>query len=509
MTRPARYFRLYSASPTSLQSPLVTVEIVIRPGIPRHTVVGLAQGAIKESLDRIRAALAATGLDFPRGAITVNLAPADMRKDGSAFDLPMALGILAADGQIDTRTFQNEGWLVMGELMLDARVRPVEGVMPAILSARQKEIGRVVLPSGNVPEAGAFPGLAVGAVSTIREAIDVMEGRIEPMRVQAWATPKTRFDGPDFGTVVGQEASARVLAIAAAGSHNVLMSGPPGCGKTLMARCMEGIQPSWSRSLALEATSLHSLRRPGLSLLERRPFRRPHHTISSAGLLGGGTPLRPGEISLAHGGILFLDELPEFSPRVLEGLREPLEEGKVTLSRAHGVEEYPSDFQLVAAMNPCPCGHAGNDDDSCRCTERRRSTYMSRISGPLMDRIEIQMRVPQVNPMFHLGEEPTTSSMWLQRVEKAKSRLTKNFPPMSEKLEASLVRAVAQLRISMRAAACIRRIASTIAAFEDADTVTQAHLSEAIRIGGQGRRDVTPRVKSVRKRGQRSREEAS
>lgn len=487
-----RYFRILSANPTSLHSPRVTVEIVISPGIPRHTVVGLAQGAVKESLDRIRAAVGAAGFTFPRGAITVNLAPADTRKDGSAFDLPIALGILAADGQLDTRRLTGAPWLIMGELTLDARVQPVEGVMPGILDARKKGVKAVILPRGNLPEAMAFPGMDVGAVRHLKEAVDILEGNAATLRVHD--TPGVQGDSaaPDFADVVGQAACIRTLALAVAGGHNVLMTGPPGCGKTLMARCMEGILPPWPRSLALEATCLHSLRKPGMSLLERRPFRSPHHSVSAAGLLGGGTPLRPGEVSLAHGGVLFLDELPEFNPKVLDGLREPLEEGKVTLSRAQGVEEYPSDFQLVAAMNPCPCGYAGSGDRRCVCSERGRKTYKARVSGPLRDRIDIHVPVAQVDPLRHLGEETEPSSVWSKRVEAAHERLEKEPPILESGEDQILIQAVATFGVSMRTVAGIRRIARTIAAFEQADRVDRDHVSEAIRIGGQSRRGAMP-----------------
>ena len=487
MPNRTRYFRIRSANPSSLYSPGVTVEIVITPGIPRHTVVGLAQGAVKESLDRIRAALGAAGYTFPRGAITVNLAPADTRKDGSAFDLPIALGILAADGQMRTDALQQAAWLIMGELTLDARVQPVEGVMPAILDARKEGVSNVILPRGNMPEASAFPGMHVGAVRCLKEAVDILEGAqaIQPITNLTQAPLPTT--APDFAIVIGQEACVRTLALAAAGSHNVLLTGPPGCGKTLMARCMEGILPSWSRSLALEATCLHSLRRPGMALLERRPFRRPHHSVSTAGLLGGGTPLRPGEVSLAHGGVLFLDELPEFHPGALEGLREPMEEGKVTLSRANGVEEYPSNFQLVAAMNPCPCGFADSPDRRCSCTDRRRKMYRARISGPLLDRIDIHIPVGRVDPARHIDRDPVSSSAWAQRVDRASTRLVEEPPVIDQTEEQVLIQTVASLGVSMRTVASIRRIAKTVAAFEVADRVQRDHMAEAIRIGGHSR----------------------
>lgn len=489
MSASSRYFRIQSANPSSLHAPSVTVEIVISHGIPRHTVVGLPQGAVRESLDRIRAALASAGYTFPRGAITVNLAPADTRKDGSAFDLPIALGILAADAQISTELLRSSTWLIMGELTLDARVQPVEGVMPAILDASKEHLNSVILPRGNLPEATAFPGLHVGAVRHLREAVEILEGTVDPVTIGVASEIPPPSEAPDFSTVIGQDNCVRTLALAAAGGHNMLLSGPPGCGKTLMVRCMEGILPSWSRSLALEATCLHSLRKPGIALLERRPFRRPHHSVSAAGLLGGGTPLRPGEVSLAHGGILFLDELPEFHPGALEGLREPLEEGKVTLSRANGVEEFPSDFQLIAAMNPCPCGYAGSPDRRCSCSDRRRKLYRARISGPLLDRIDMHVPVMRVDPLRHLDRSPIPSSDWAVRVETTRHRLGTEPPVLDKGEEETLIKTVASLGVSMRTVAGIRRIARTVAAFEEADRVQRDHLAEAIRVGGQSRRE--------------------
>lgn len=491
-----KYFKLVSASPTSMRSPLVTVEVVITPGIPRHHVVGLPHGAVKESLVRIRAALQQAGFSFPRGALTINLAPADTRKDGSAFDLPIALGILAADAQINASRLQASKWLVMGELSLEGFIRPVPGVMPALLQASRAAVDCALIPRENAPEAEAFSDVSVSCVERLAEAVAVVQGAdsIQTCR-SAGGESKAQHTQPppDFSTVVGQDDVKRALTIAAAGRHNVLLSGPPGCGKTLMARCLQGVLPPWSHSMALEATCLHSLRRPGIRLLAERPFRSPHHSVSTAGMLGGGNPLRPGEVSLAHGGVLFLDELPEFSSRVLEGLREPMEEGVVTLSRAREVESYPAAFQLIAAMNPCPCGMAnasvsGRAYPRCSCSDRRKRAYRGRISSPLLDRIDLHISAAPVDPLQSLQHETVGSSTIKESVLEAAELLSRNHPSISATAEASLVRASSSLRLSMRALASIRRIARTIAALELSQEVTKAHVSEAIRLGGQGRR---------------------
>ncbi len=484
-----RYFRILSASPTNLRSPIVTVEVVISPGIPRHTVVGLPQGAVREALDRIRAAVGVAGYRFPRGAITINLAPADTRKNGSAFDLPIAIGILAADGQLNTDAFDGQRWLVMGELMLDGGIRPVQGVMAALMNGMSRNVDHALIPEGNVPEAEAFEELMLSPANTLEKAIRSFEGKRVPRPAMGGTSVTDRWTGPDFKDVVGHRQTIRALAIAVAGRHNVLMSGPPGCGKTMMARCMDGIQPTWSREEALKSTCLHSLRRPGTALLPRRPFRSPHHSVSAAGLLGGGTPPLPGEVSLAHGGILFLDELTQFQPRVLDGLREPVQEGVVTLSRAGGFERYPSSFQLVAAMNPCPCGFAQDRDGSCRCSARRIQSYRSRISGPLLDRIDMHLSVEMVDPLKDQGNNDVTSAELRRRIRSARHRLTNERPAFCEEIRSVLMRTLSAQRLSLRTGRSIERISQTIAAFEGEGHVSRHHLSEAIRLGNQGLRD--------------------
>lgn len=481
MSSRIRYCRLTGAGPVHLQSPAVSIEVVITPGIPRHTVVGLARGAVREALDRIRGAVLSSGYRFPRGAITINLAPADTQKEGSAFDLPIALGILIADGQISGAPDLAASWLALGELALDGSVRPVSGVMVALLSASRFGQEKIILPEGNLPEARAFPHLTIYSAPDLRRAAEALTGGCAPHVL----APGSRAEGgpaiPDFRGVIGQDSVIRALQVAAAGRHNVRLTGPPGCGKTFMARCFPGILSSWHRSEAIETTCLHSLRRPGTDLLTARPFRSPHHSISAGGMLGGGTPIRPGEVSLAHHGVLFLDELPEFDRSVLEGLREPLEEGRVAISRAGGLEVFPADFQLIAAMNPCPCGLFGGEHDSCRCSSRDVERYRARVSRPILDRIDLHVSVPAVDPARWLGKEATSSQTLATGVRAASRRLETQPPVLEREEDAVLIRAASSLRISMRALDRTRRICRTIAALDTAGRVTRSHVAEALR----------------------------
>lgn len=476
-----RYCRLTGAGPIHLDSPAVSIEVVITTGIPRHTVVGLARGAVREALDRIRGAVLSSGYRFPRGAITINLAPADTQKEGSAFDLPIALGILMADGQIPVPLGLDRAWLTLGELALDGTVRPVSGVMVALMSATRFGQQRIILPDGNLPEARAFPHLEVFAVPDLKTAAQALMGHVSSHVVAPGSSGSGHPVYPDFAGVIGQETVVRALQVAAAGRHNVRLVGPPGCGKTLMARCFPGILPPWSRSEAIETTCLHSLRRPGTDLLTHRPIRSPHHTVSAGGMLGGGTPIRPGEVSLAHHGVLFLDELPEFDRSVLEGLREPLEAGTVAISRAGGVEIYPAGFQLLAAMNPCPCGMYGGERDSCRCTAKEVDRYRSRLSRPILDRIDLHLSVPAVDPLLGLDRERPSSQDLAHSVTEAADRLASQPPRLEREEDSVLTRAASSLHLSMRALERTRRICRTIAALDGADRVTKTHVSEAMR----------------------------
>lgn len=493
-----RYSRLNGCSPAGMDTPPVLIEISIIPGIPRHTVVGLANGAVREAMDRIRAAIAAVGLAFPRGAITINLAPADTRKEGSAFDLPIALGMLLADRQIKAAENMSS-FVVMGELSLDGGVRSVRGVLPAIASASAAGIKHFIVPDGNRNEALILDETCIHCVSSLAEAIEVVGGKRGPEQPNKREEHIESF-GVDYAEVLGQSGAIDALEVAAAGGHNVMLVGPPGCGKTMLSRRMPGIVPAWGGAEALETTSIHSLRRPGIGLMSSRPFRAPHHTVNAAGMLGGGRPVLPGEVSLAHQGILFLDEIAEYSRSVLEGLREPLEEGSVTIARADGPVRYPAQFQLIAAMNPCACGFAGVQGGTCECTQGEVTRYRSRISGPLLDRIDMFVFMQPVDPETTTFENSRRSEWIRRRAEKARmlmkqvdEKVSKEVaalgPPngrsrrpywFSEQAEDLLNRSINSLGLSMRGRMRMMRVSRTVAALEGDDIVTPGHLSRTL-----------------------------
>ena len=379
----------------------VRVELKVQTGLPIFTVVGLPAGAVREGKERVFAALAQTGLDLPPRRVTVNLAPADMPKSGSGFDLPIAVALLAALGHVPPAALAGSGFV--GELGLDGSVRTVRGAIALAMSCRADGRARLFVPAGNAREASAVPGLDVAGVGTLEGLIGILRGETEPVPVAA-AGPPPPGAQPDLREVRGQALAKRALMIAAAGGHSLLMSGPPGAGKTMLARRLPGILPPLTEAESLEVTRVHSV----AGLLDRehpvktvRPFRSPHHTISSGGLVGGGNPPRPGEISLAHLGVLFLDELPEFSRGVLETLRQPIESGHIRIARVRHTVTFPARFQLIAAMNPCPCGMSGDD---CVCRDREVHRYRSRISGPLLDRIDLRV------PVAPIGWDQLTAS---------------------------------------------------------------------------------------------------
>ena len=485
---------VHSRARSGVHAPAVRVEVYLAGGLPQMSIVGLPEAAVREAKDRVRAAIQCAQFEFPARRITVNLAPADLPKEGGRFDLAIALGILAASGQIPLQALGDCEFL--GELGLTGELRAVDGVLPAALATAQAG-RRLIVPAGNGAEAALASQVEAGTARTLLEVCAQLDGRKSlPL---AEAAPSLRGEQPDLADVRGQAHARRALEIAAAGGHHLLLIGPPGCGKTLLASRLPGLLPEATEAEALEAAAIASVSGRGLdpTRWRDRPFRAPHHTASAVALVGGGTQPRPGEISLAHHGVLFLDELPEWERRALEVLREPLESGVVTISRAARSAEFPARFQLVAAMNPCPCGWAGDASGRCHCSARRDPSLPARISGPLLDRIDLHVEVPrlpasQLRPDAPRGEDSATVRA---RVVQARQRQTERAGKPNARLgqaetaascelspsdQALLERAVETLQLSARSMHRILRVARTIADLDGAPQIRRAHLTEAI-----------------------------
>ena len=425
---------------TGIQGYPVTVEAYCVDGMPMFEIVGLPDAAVKESRERVRAAMSACRMQFPVARLTLNLAPADVRKEGPAYDLPIALAILSAMGRLPGEAM--EGMAAVGELSLSGSVMGVRGALSMAIAAKENGLRAIMLPASNAAEAACIEGLDILPVAHLSDAIAHLSGRkkIEPLRARPYAELLgERRMVCDFADVRGQKGAKRALEIAAAGGHNVLMIGPPGSGKTMMARCLPGILPDMTLEEALEVTRIHSAAgtlAADAGLMAERPFRAPHHTVSAVALVGGGTKARPGEISLAHDGVLFLDELPEYDRGALEALRQPLEDGFVSVVRVSAQAKYPARAMLVAAMNPCPCGNYGSATQPCRCTQKEIARYLGRISGPLLDRIDMQLEVTAVpvrrRPTFISACRPRGSASRSDTRAKA-SPATRNFPRASWK----------------------------------------------------------------------------
>jgi magnesium chelatase family protein len=484
----------------------VEVEVDVSPGaLPKSVLVGLPEAAVKESLHRVERAIVNSGFQRPQDRIVINLAPAELPKQAASFDLPITLGVMAGSGQLCSELFEH--YAVVGELSLEGRTRPVKGALSMAMTAvKEHGVRGLVVPSGSAQEAAVVEAIDVIAVDSLAQAVAFFAGQIDidptPSRLDRLFHEHAGYDD-DYADVRGQETAKRALTIAAAGSHNLLMVGPPGSGKTMLAKRMPTILPPLVAAESIETTRIYSALgrlRPGQPLLARRPFRSPHHTISDAGLVGGGSIPSPGEISLAHNGVLFLDELPEFNRRTLEVLRQPLEDGKVTISRALNSTTFPAEFILIAALNPCPCGYRNDPRRQCHCNVPQIDKYMGKISGPLLDRIDIHLEVPAVAFQELSAQQPGTSSAAMRaQVLAARqiqaqrlggsgvrynahltSRQIRQFCPLDEPCRRLLKSSVNELGLSARAHDKVMRVARTIADLDDSDAIRVPHIQEAV-----------------------------